>query len=107
MSARYTTAFTIVPIITLEDYGFCAKGEGGAFVADGRTGPDGSLPMNTGGGLLSESGMAGMQLLVEGVRQLRGANAATGKSRAPRPLWSAARAESCTPTPRQSCGDSP
>ena len=35
--------FTIVPIITLEDYGFCAKGEGGAFVADGRTGPDGSL----------------------------------------------------------------
>ena len=64
--------FTIVPIITLEDYGFCAKGEGGAFVADGRTGPDGSLPMNTGGGLLSESGMAGMQLLVEGVRQLRG-----------------------------------
>ena len=64
--------FTIVPIITLEDYSFCAKGEGGAFVAEGRTGPDGSLPMNTGGGLLSESGMAGMQLLVEGVRQLRG-----------------------------------
>jgi acetyl-CoA acetyltransferase len=64
--------FTIVPIITLEDYGFCAKGEGGAFVEDGRTGPGGALPVNTGGGLLSESGMAGMQLLVEAVRQLRG-----------------------------------
>ena len=63
--------FTIVPIITLEDYGFCNKGEGGEFVENGRTGPDGSLPMNTAGGLLSESGMAGMQLIVEAVRQLR------------------------------------
>ena len=64
--------FTIVPIITLEDYGFCAKGEGGAFVEDGKTAPGGPLPMNTSGGLLSESGMAGMQLIVEAVRQLRG-----------------------------------
>ncbi len=64
--------FTIVPIITLEDYGFCAKGDGGSFVEDGTTGPGGKLPMNTGGGLLSESGMAGMQLVVEAVRQLRG-----------------------------------
>jgi acetyl-CoA acetyltransferase len=63
--------FTIVPIITLEDYGFCAKGEGGPFVEDGKTGPGGSRPMNTGGGLHSESGMAGMQLIVEAVRQLR------------------------------------
>ena len=64
--------FTIVPLITLEDYGFCAKGEGGAFFEDGKTSPGGSLPMNTSGGLLSESGMAGMQLIVEAVRQLRG-----------------------------------
>jgi acetyl-CoA acetyltransferase len=64
--------FTIVPIITLEDYGFCAKGDGGSFVENGTTGPGGPLPMNTGGGLLSESGMAGMQLIVEAVRQLRG-----------------------------------
>ena len=64
--------FTIVPVITLEDYGFCAKGEGGAFVEDGKTGPGGSLPMNTSGGLHSESGMAGMQLIVEAVRQLGG-----------------------------------
>ncbi|MBI4338261.1 MAG: thiolase family protein [Chloroflexi bacterium] len=64
--------FTITPLVTLEDYGFCAKGEGGPFVEDGKTGPGGSLPMNTSGGLLSESGMAGMQLVVEAVRQLRG-----------------------------------
>ena len=64
--------FTIVPIITLEDYGFCEKGEGGAFVENGTTGPGGAIPMNTSGGLLSESGMAGMQPIVEAVRQLRG-----------------------------------
>jgi acetyl-CoA acetyltransferase len=64
--------FSIVPIITLEDYGFCEKGEGGAFVEDGKTLPGGSLPMNTSGGLLSETGMPGMQLIVEAVRQLRG-----------------------------------
>jgi acetyl-CoA acetyltransferase len=63
--------FTITPIMTLEDYGFCAKGEGGAFVESGIIAPGGKLPMNTGGGLLSESGMAGMQLIVEAVRQLR------------------------------------
>ncbi|MHB8574945.1 MAG: thiolase family protein [Dehalococcoidia bacterium] len=64
--------FAIVPIISLEDYGFCQKGEGGAFIADGKTGPGGSLPLNTSGGLLSETGMPGMQLIVEAVRQLRG-----------------------------------
>jgi len=64
--------FSIVPPITLEDYGFCAKGEGLDFLAHGKTGPQGSLPMNTSGGLLSETGMPGMQLIVEAVRQLRG-----------------------------------
>ncbi|MFN3973867.1 MAG: thiolase C-terminal domain-containing protein [Dehalococcoidia bacterium] len=64
--------FTIVPIITLEDYGFCKKGEGGPFVAEGNTAPGGRFPTSTSGGLLSESGMAGMQLIVEAVRQLRG-----------------------------------
>ena len=64
--------FTHVPLMTLEDYGFCEKGEGGAFVEDGKTAPGGSLPMSTSGGLLSESGMAGMQLIVEAVSQLRG-----------------------------------
>ncbi len=64
--------FSIVPILTLEDYGFCAKGEGCDFIADGKTHPGGALPCNTSGGLLSETGMPGMQLVVEGVRQARG-----------------------------------
>ena len=58
----------------LEDLGFCKKGEGGPFVEDGKTGPGGSLPMNTNGGGLSYThpGMYAMFLLVEAVRQLRG-----------------------------------
>jgi acetyl-CoA acetyltransferase len=67
-------SFTITALLHLEDLGFCAKGEGGPFVADGRTGPGGSLPMNTNGGGLSYThpGMYGMFLIVEAVRQLRG-----------------------------------
>jgi len=67
-------SFTITALLHLEDLGFCAKGEGGPFVADGRTGPGGSLPMNTNGGGLSYThpGMYGIFLLVEAVRQLRG-----------------------------------
>jgi acetyl-CoA acetyltransferase len=70
--AQLYDCFTIVPIMTLEDYGFCKKGEGGPFVAGGRLEIDGDLPMNTAGGLLSETGMPGMQLIIEGVRQMRG-----------------------------------
>jgi acetyl-CoA acetyltransferase len=67
-------SFTITQLLHFEDLGFCAKGEGGAFVEDGRTGPGGSLPTNTNGGGLSYThpGMYGMFLLVEAVRQLRG-----------------------------------
>jgi acetyl-CoA acetyltransferase len=64
--------FTIVPIITLEEYGFVKRGEGGAFYQDQHTRIGGSLPCNTSGGLLSETGMPGTQLVVEAVRQLRG-----------------------------------
>ncbi|MFN8599781.1 MAG: acetyl-CoA acetyltransferase [Candidatus Binatia bacterium] len=72
--AMFYDAFTIVPILALEALGFCKPGEGGAFVEDGRTGPGGSFPMNTNGGGLSytHSGMYGMYLLVEAVKQLRG-----------------------------------
>ena len=70
--AQLYDCFSIVPIMTLEDYGFCKKGQGGAFVEDGRIEIDGDLPMNTAGGLLSETGMPGMQLVLEGVRQVRG-----------------------------------
>lgn len=70
--AQLYDCFSIVPIITLEDYGFCKKGEGGRFVESGRIEIDGVLPMNTSGGLLSETGMPGLQLVIEAVRQVRG-----------------------------------
>jgi acetyl-CoA acetyltransferase len=67
-------AFTITPILALEDLGFCAKGEGGAFVEEGHLRPGGSLPALTSGGGLSYNhpGAFGLLLLVEAVRQLRG-----------------------------------
>jgi acetyl-CoA acetyltransferase len=67
-------SFTITVLLTLEDLGFCAKGEGGPFVEGGRLRWDGPLPTNTDGGGLSSChpGMRGMFLIVEAVRQLRG-----------------------------------
>ena len=64
--------YTYTVLVTLEDYGFCAKGEGGPFVADGKLGPGGSLPTNTGGGQLSGYYMWGMTPLSEGIVQARG-----------------------------------
>lgn len=74
--AQLYDCFTIAPLMTLEDYGFCAKGEGGKFVRDGAIERGGLLPINTSGGLLSETGMPGMQLVIEGVRQLRATSTA-------------------------------
>lgn len=67
-------AFTYMLLITLEDLGFCAKGEAGAFVEDGSLRLGGSLPTNTDGGGLSacHPGQRGLFLIVEAVRQLRG-----------------------------------
>jgi acetyl-CoA acetyltransferase len=70
--AQIYDCFTITVLMTLEDYGFCAKGKGGRFVEDGALEVGGALPLNTSGGLLSETGMPGMQLVLEGVRQMRG-----------------------------------
>ncbi|MGX1853247.1 acetyl-CoA acetyltransferase [Streptomyces sp. NBC_01456] len=72
--AELYDAFTYMTLVTLEDLGFCAKGEGGAFVGTGRLLRDGELPVNTDGGGLSacHPGMRGLFLLVEAVRQLRG-----------------------------------
>ena len=64
--------YTYTVLVTLEDYGFCAKGEGGAFVEDGKLGPGGSLPTNTGGGQLSAYYMWGFTPLSEAVIQARG-----------------------------------
>jgi acetyl-CoA acetyltransferase len=67
-------AFTINTLLFLEDLGFCAKGEAGAFVRDGGIAPGGHLPVNTNGGGLSgvHPGMYGIFTLIEAVRQLRG-----------------------------------
>ena len=67
-------AFTITTLLFLEDLGFCPKGEGGRFVADGAIAPGGRLPVNTNGGGLSycHPGMYGLFVLIEAVRQLRG-----------------------------------
>ncbi|WP_068186435.1 acetyl-CoA acetyltransferase [Mycobacterium sp. UM_CSW] len=67
-------SFTITVLLALEDLGFCGKGEGGAFVADGALGPGGALPGQTSGGGLAYThpGAFGAFLLVEATRQLRG-----------------------------------
>ena len=73
--AELYDCFTPTVIVELEDLGFCAKGEGGAFVEGGRIGPGGALPVATHGGLLSAAhpGLAGgMFHVIEAVRQVRG-----------------------------------
>ena len=73
--AQLYDCFTPTVLVELEDLGFCKKGEGGAFVESGALLPDGSLPVNTHGGLLSHShpGNPGsMFALTESVWQLRG-----------------------------------
>jgi acetyl-CoA acetyltransferase len=67
-------SFTITVLLSLEALGFCAAGESGDFVQDGKIRPGGDFPMNTSGGGLSycHPGMFGIFLLIEAVRQLRG-----------------------------------
>jgi acetyl-CoA acetyltransferase len=64
--------FTAEVLFQLEDYGWCKKGEGGAFVETGATAPGGSIPVNTGGGLLSGYHLGDLTGMAEAIRQLRG-----------------------------------
>ena len=70
--AELYDCYTFTVLVTLEDYGFCPKGESGQFVRDGAIAPGGRLPVNTGGGQLSSFYMWGMTPLSEGVIQARG-----------------------------------
>lgn len=70
--AQIYDCFTITVLLQLEDWGFCKKGEGGPFVADGGIDLGGHIPINTGGGHLSEGYIHGMNHILEGVRQIRG-----------------------------------
>jgi acetyl-CoA acetyltransferase len=71
--AQLYDAFSPLILLSLEGYGFCERGEGGSFTDDGNIEwPHGRLPVNTSGGGLSEAYLHGFNLVLEGVRQIRG-----------------------------------
>ena len=70
--AQIYDAFTGLIPMALEDYGLCERGGSPAFIASGALRAGGALPINTAGGLLSEAYMHGLNLVIEGVRQMRG-----------------------------------
>ena len=80
--AQLYDCFTVTVLQTIEDYGLAPRGQAGKKALAEGLGVDGWLPFNTSGGLLSESGTPGLQLIIEAVRQLRGE--ATVQVKAPR-----------------------
>jgi len=75
--AQLYDAFSPLIILSLEGYGFCERGEGGPFTDDGNIEwPNGRLPVNTSGGGMSEAYVHGFNLVLEGVRQIRGTSTA-------------------------------
>jgi acetyl-CoA acetyltransferase len=78
--AQFYDAFTPLVLMSLEEYGFCKRGEAGPFASAGcLSWPEGALPCNTSGGGLSEAYVHGMNLIAEGVRQIRGTSTAQVK----------------------------
>jgi acetyl-CoA acetyltransferase len=74
--AQFYDAFSGLIPMALEDYGFCRRGDTGAFIEAGELRAGGRLPVNTSGGLLSEAYLHGLNLVIEGVRQMRGESTA-------------------------------
>jgi acetyl-CoA acetyltransferase len=75
--AQLYDAFSPLIPLSLEGYGFCGRGEGAAFTENGGLEwPDGRLPTNTSGGGMSEAYVHGFNLVLEGVRQMRGTSTA-------------------------------
>jgi acetyl-CoA acetyltransferase len=70
--AEIYDCFTSTVLMGLEGLGLCQRGESGAFVRSGACGPDGRLPTNTGGGLLAEGYLHGMNTVAEAVLQVQG-----------------------------------
>ena len=71
--AQLYDAFSPLVPLSLEGYGFCKRGDGPSFMEDGGIEwPDGRLPVNTSGGGMSEAYVHGINLISEGVRQVRG-----------------------------------
>jgi acetyl-CoA acetyltransferase len=75
-AAQIYDAFTPLILFSLEAYGFCGPGEAGPFSDGGALELGGRLPINTSGGSLSEAYIHGMNLVTEGVRQIRGTSTA-------------------------------
>lgn len=92
--AQIYDAFTPLVPLTLEGYGFCGRGDGGAFTEGGALESGGRLPLNTGGGGLSEGYVHGFNLITEGVKQLRG----TSTSQVPGASTCLVTAGECVPT---------
>ncbi|POX39259.1 lipid-transfer protein [Streptomyces sp. Ru73] len=92
--AQIYDAFTPLVPLSLEGYGFCERGEGAAFTEGGALETGGRLPLNTGGGGLSEAYVHGFNLITEGVKQLRG----TSTAQVPDAATCLVTAGDCVPT---------
>lgn len=93
--AQLYDAFSPLVPLSLEGYGFCGRGEGGDFTNDrALEWPDGRLPTNTSGGGMSEAYVHGFNLVLEGVRQIRG----TSTNQVPDPACSLVTSGEGVPT---------